>query len=82
MEAINDYPKMNLVSPEEILFELNKNIESPITLQKLQVYSKGIDLITNAWEAESLASLIEVFHGFENKSLEEIIELINLNNNP
>ena len=82
LEAINDYPKENLVSAAELLVELNKNISSPITLEKLHGYSSKIDLSTNAWEAESITSLLEVFNGFENKSLEEIIELINQSNNP
>lgn len=80
LAAINDYPKENLTSSAELLAELNKSIGSPITLQKLQSYLNKIDLSTNAWEAESIASLLEVFYGFENKSLEQIIELINQNN--
>ena len=75
-KAINDYPKVNLVSPSELLFELNKKIGSPITLKKLQNYSENIDVPTNASEAESISSLLEVSNGFEGKSLEEIIELI------
>ena len=81
-EAINDYPKESLMSSNELLIELNKSISSPITLEKLQKYSHKINLSTNAWEAESIASLLEAFNGFENKSLEEIIELVNKNNNP
>ncbi len=80
LEAINDYPKENLISSTELLAELNKSIASPITLRKLQSYLNKIYLSTNAWEAESIASLLEVFYGFENKSLEQIIELINQNN--
>ena len=82
LEAINDYPKGNLISPTELLVELHKGIASPITLNKLQDYSNEINLSTTAWEAESITSLLEVFNGFEDKSLEEILELINKTNNP
>ena len=76
LDAITDHPKEGLLSFDGLLKELNKSIPFPITMNKLQTYSKKIDLSTNAWEVESISSVLEAFHGFENNSLEEIIEMI------
>lgn len=80
LEAINDYPKIGLDSSDELLMELYKNISTPITLEKLKAYSQQIDLSTNAWEAESIASLVELLKEFKNKNLEEVIQLIKQDN--
>ena len=75
-EAINDYPKGNLSTSKELLFELYKNISFPITFVKLKVYLDKIDLSHNAWEAESLSSLLQLFGSPESETLEEIINII------
>ncbi|MCB9055867.1 MAG: hypothetical protein H6549_08360 [Chitinophagales bacterium] len=76
IQAINDYPKLNLSTSEELLEELYKEVCSPITFESLKRYADTIDLSINSWEAESLASLLLLFKGNETKSLEEIIAII------
>lgn len=75
-EAINDYPKKDLNSASELLAELYKSIHFPITFSKLKQYMDNIDLHENAWEAESYASLLKLFHGNEGYTLEEIFTKI------
>jgi hypothetical protein len=75
LDAIDDYPKAGLSSSKDLLAELHKKIDSPITFESLKNYSVTIDLSKNAWEAESISSLLLAFKGNETKSLEEIIAL-------
>ena len=73
LDAINDYPKSGVSTSKELLSELYKKLPPPITLESLLTYSKTINLSVNSWEAESISSLLQLFLGNENKSLEEII---------
>ncbi len=75
-EAINDYPKKDLNSAAELLAELYKSISFPITFSKLKRYMDNIDLRESAWEAESCAALLKLFHGNEGYTLEEIFTKI------
>ena len=72
-EAINDYPKKDLNSAVELLAELHMSISFPITFSKLKQHMDNIDLHESAWEAESCASLLKLFHGNEGYTLEEIV---------
>ena len=78
LEAINDHPNNGITNPSGLLVELHKKMSSPITYEKLKRYSKTISLSTNAWEAESITSLLDVFEDNEDKCLEEIITLISI----
>lgn len=71
--AISDYPT-GISTSRELLAELYKKLESPITYEILKKYSATIDVSKNAWEAESISSLLQLFQGHEENSLEQIID--------
>ncbi|MBK7292048.1 MAG: hypothetical protein KBF82_13320 [Chitinophagaceae bacterium] len=75
-EAINDYPKKNLGTSKELLFEIHKIIPFPITYPKLKEYSDNLDLTKEAWIAESVESLLQLFGGQEHEPLERIIDML------
>jgi hypothetical protein len=72
--AITDYP-LGISTTKELLSELYKKLESPITLNNLERYLSTIDVSKNTWEAESISSLLQLFEGYEEHSLEQIIDL-------
>jgi hypothetical protein len=76
LAAINDWPNpiINLVDYENEIHEL---VGVEIDKKKMESYILKIDYSKNAWEAESLSQLIEIYNYFdEKKTLKEILEEI------
>jgi hypothetical protein len=80
--AVNDWPTFNLDEPTDLLAELKKDIHAKLTYTNIDNYSKQLDLGVDAWKAETISSLIEMFD-FERKcvydkniELESIIDKI------
>lgn len=76
LAAINDWPNQ-IVSLIDYEKEVYKLIGEEIDKKKLEEFISIIDYSKNAWEAESLSQLIEVYNYYEErKSLKEILEEI------
>jgi hypothetical protein len=76
LAAINDWPNpiVNLADYEKEIFNL---VGKEIDKQKLEEYISNIDYSKNAWKAESLSQLIEVYNFYEDsKPLDEILSEI------
>lgn len=76
LAAINDWPNPidSLVDYEKDIYKL---IGKEVDRKKLEEYISKIDYSKNAWEAESLSQLIEVYNYYEdNKPLKEILNEI------
>lgn len=81
--ALNDWPKrLNYLS--EFESELYKLIGNKLNFNTIEKYLFNIDYNSNAWEAESLSQLLEIFDYFERDiELKNIFKEINgLLNNP
>ncbi len=76
LAAINDWPNQ-IVSLVDYEKEIYKLIGEEVDRKKLEEYLSKIDYSKNAWEAESLSQLIEVYYYYEdNKPLKEILKEI------
>jgi len=76
LAAINDWPNQ-VVSLVDYEKEIYKLVGEGIDRKKLEDYISKIDYSKNAWEAESLSQLIEVYNYYEEKKpLEEIFNEI------
>lgn len=78
-DAINDWPKLNLQEPIELIEELKQEIGSPLSYANIANYYTKLNVVQDAWKKEALSSILEMFD-FERKSeydfnvnLEEII---------
>lgn len=73
IKAINDWPNP-IIKLEDYELEVRNFIGGEITKNKLELRLSQIDLSKNAWEAESLSQLINVFQFYkEGASLKDII---------
>ena len=71
--AINDWPN-TIMKLEDYELEVQKFIGGEVTKNKLEVCLSQIDFSKNAWYAESLSQLVDVFKFYEQDvSLKEII---------
>lgn len=76
LAAINDWPNpiVRLVDFENEIYKL---VGEEIDRKRLEDYISKIDISKNAWEAESLSQLIEVYNYYiEMKPLKEIFNEI------
>ena len=72
LEAINDWPIPHLSEPKDFLVDLADKIGRPLTLDRIEKYSKALNL-SNRWKAEAISSLIKVLDCDKTKTLEDII---------
>ena len=73
--ALRDWPTLDLKEPIDLIAELKKEISDSLTHENLNEYSKRLDLGDDAWKAESISSLLEMFD-FDRKSVfDKTIEL-------
>lgn len=74
LSAINDWPNP-ILNLDDYQKEIYKLVGEEIDRKKLEDYISKIDYSKNAWEAESLSQLIEVYNYYEkSKPLKEILE--------
>lgn len=80
--ALNDWPKLNLSEPEELINELNKVVSGKLTYDKLKKYLEQLnpstDAIGWAWKSESLTSVLEMFDTKYPQKKEDLVSIINL----
>lgn len=82
LSAISDWPAFNLSEPVDLIADLQKEINKPLTFENLNLYLRGLDIyvIGNSWKMEALAALIQIFTYYTGDSfnngvtLESIIE--------
>ncbi|HYF31702.1 MAG TPA: hypothetical protein VD993_11345 [Chitinophagaceae bacterium] len=72
LAAINDWPNpiKELNEYEEAVYRF---VGKDVTKNKLEGHIANTDLSKNAWQAESLTQLLDVFDHYEGKSLKEIM---------
>lgn len=73
LEAINDWPTLNLSELKEFLFELHNEVGLPLTLERITNYSKTLTIVDSAWKLEAAYSLIKIFKYDNTKTLDTII---------
>ena len=73
LNSINDWPS-SIVILEDYEIDVRNFIGGNVTKNRLEIILSKIDFSQNAWQAESLSHLIEVFQFYDNEvSLKEII---------
>lgn len=73
LSSINDWPN-SIVIVEDFEVEVRNVIGGEVTRKRLEIFLSKIDLSKNAWQAESLIQLIEIFNFYDIEiSLKEII---------
>ena len=76
LAAINDWPNQ-IASIVDYEKEIYKLVGEEIDRKKLEEYISKIDCLRNAWEAESLSQLVEIYNYYEEwKPLKEILKEI------
>ena len=74
LKANNDWP-IAVLTLEDFEIEVSNFINGTTTKNNIYLASKKIDLFKNAWQAESLGQIMDVFQFYEKGiSLKEIIE--------
>jgi hypothetical protein len=71
--AITDWPTMNLVEPVDLINELKKEIGLELIMEKIKQHQTKLNLATDAWKAESLSSVLEVYNLDNTKVLDELV---------
>jgi hypothetical protein len=73
LSSINDWPN-SVLFLDDFEFEVRNIIGGEVTNKRLEIFIPKIDLSKNAWQAESLSQLIEIFNFYDDEiSLKEII---------
>ena len=73
LDAINDWPTLNLTEPIEFLRILHKEIGDNLTAEQINTYCLALDPKVDNWKAESCTSL-KLLHSYNlSKTLDEII---------
>jgi hypothetical protein len=76
LAAINDWPE-SILTLEEYESHLSRFINSEVTREQLASSLTKIDLNIDAWRAESITQILEVFKSFkEGLTLKDIITLV------
>lgn len=73
ISSINDWPN-SVLFLDDFEKEVRNIIGGEVTRKRLEIFIPKIDLSKNAWQAESLSQLIEIFNFYHNEvTLKEII---------
>lgn len=75
LEAINDWPIVNLKEPNELISELKKEINNRLTFENINGYLKTLSPEKDSWKMESLSSILEIFHIERHENVDVEIEL-------
>ena len=74
LAAINDWPSP-ILTLDDFESEVSAFVNGDVTKAKIDAASKKIDYSRNAWQAESLSQILDVFQFYKDgTSLKEIIE--------
>lgn len=74
LEAINDWPTLNLRNPENFLIELKKAIPTELNSKNIENYQKQLSLSNDAWRIESLTILLLMFDVLNKESPDITLE--------
>lgn len=75
LEAINDWPIVNLKEPNELISELKKEINNRLTFENINGYLKTLSPEKDLWKMELLSSILEIFHIERHENVDVEIEL-------
>jgi len=77
LSAISDWPMLNLFEPRDLIAELQKSINKPLTFENLNLYLRGLDIyvVDNSWKMEALVSLMQMFTYYTGDSLNHEVTL-------
>jgi hypothetical protein len=78
LDTINDWPTYNLTNPSDFLIDIQREVGSPLSLENIIEYSKTLNLKSDAWKLEAMASVIEIFNYDKAKSLDKIVNEISV----
>ncbi|MFM7023329.1 MAG: hypothetical protein ACKOXB_10145 [Flavobacteriales bacterium] len=74
LNAINDWPN-SLIHMEDFENDVSNFVGVEINRENLKYFISKIDYSKNAWEAESLSQLIDIFQYYpDGKTLKEILK--------
>jgi hypothetical protein len=73
VDAINDWPTLNLSEPKDFLLELRIQIGTPLSFERVRNHLKNLSVSNAAWKIEAMSSLLEVFEYDKTKTLDEIL---------
>jgi hypothetical protein len=78
LDAMNDWPTLNLKEPDEFIGILKNEVGPCLTLSDFKLFSRRLHLTQDAWKIESMASLFKIFDvmGNENSSQQELEKIL------
>lgn len=78
LDAMNDWPTLNLKEPDEFIGKLKDEVGSSLTLNDLKLFSKRLNVVHDAWKIESLDSIIKIYEvvGNENSPQQELEKIL------
>ena len=73
LNSINDWPN-SIERLEDFELEVRNVIGGEVTHKRLEIFLSKIDLSKNAWQAESLSQLLDIFNFYDSEiSFREIL---------
>jgi hypothetical protein len=66
LNSINDWPD-SIETLEDFELKVRNIIGSEVTHKRLEIFLSKIDLSKNAWQAESLSQLLDIFNFYEDE---------------
>lgn len=73
LETLNDWPTLNVTEPKEFLLELNIEIGSPLSFERVKKYSETLKAGNSGWKMEATSSLLRLFEYDKSKTLDRIV---------
>jgi len=62
LEALNDWPTINIKEPQHLVVELRNEIKDSLTFDNLNKYSQNLSAKSDLWKMEGLASILQMFN--------------------
>jgi hypothetical protein len=72
LEAINDWP-VETAEIEDFIVAVEKKINGEISIKKIDLALKRLDVLNEVWIVESLTSVREIFHLNDEKNFRQIV---------
>jgi hypothetical protein len=76
MNAVDDWPSLNLQEPAELITELKKEVGDKLTYDNLDKYSKHLQPDIDAWKMCAVTSLLEMFDFYRQNNFDKSVDLI------
>jgi len=76
VDALNDWPILNLSEPQDLLAALYHEVGPNLTYERLKAYSETLRPDRDAWKMEATNSLLQIFAFDYSKTLDRIVSEI------